>query len=124
MRIVRWIFWVAGVYGLAVLLPQYFLLEQIGRDQPPAITHAEYFYGFVGVAVAWQVAFLVIGHDPPRYRPLMLVAALEKISFGIAVALLFAQQRVAASTFFFGMVDLLLAGAFVVAWRLTATRMS
>ena len=33
---------------------------RVGRDYPPAITHPEYFYGFLGVAAAWQVAFLVI----------------------------------------------------------------
>ena len=66
MKVARVVFWIAGVYGLAVILPQYFLLERIGRDLPPAITHAEYFYGFIGVAAAWQVALLLIGFDPPR----------------------------------------------------------
>jgi hypothetical protein len=112
----RWIFWLAGLYGLAVILPQYFLLDRIGRDNPPAVTHVEYFYGFVGVALVWQVAFLIIGRDPLRFRPLMLVAVLEKLSFGIPVALLFAQQRVPTSVFVFGMMDLSLAAAFVAAW--------
>jgi hypothetical protein len=116
MQLARWIFWIAGLYGLAVILPQYFLLEQIGRDHPPAVTHVEYFYGFVGVALAWQVAFLIIGRDPLRFRPLMPVAVLEKLSFGIPIALLFAQQQVPTSVFVFGMIDLSLAAAFVVAW--------
>jgi hypothetical protein len=120
MKLARWIFWIAGVYGLAVLVPQYFLMERISRDQPPAITHPEYFYGFVGVAVAWQVAFLVIGYDPSRFRPLMLVAVLEKISFAIAVAFLFHYQQVAAITFCFGMIDLLFSGLFLAAWRATS----
>jgi hypothetical protein len=123
MQAARWIFWLAGLYGLAVILPQYFLLEQIGRDNPPAVTHVEYFYGFVGVALAWQVAFLVIGRDPLRFRPLMLVAVLEKLSFGIPVALLFAQQRVPTSVFVFGMMDLSLAVAFVVAWSMVGTEL-
>lgn len=117
MQLARWIFWLAGVYGLAVVLPQYFLLEKIGRDAPPAVTHVEYFYGFVGVAAAWQIAFLIIGRDPVRFRPLMLVGSLEKLSFGIPIAVLFARQQVAGDVFFFGMIDLLLAAAFVVAWR-------
>jgi hypothetical protein len=112
----RCIFWLAGLYGLAVLLPQYFLLEQISRDSPPAVTHVEYFYGFVGIAVVCQLLFLVIGYDPPRYRPLMLVAVLEKVSFGIPVALLFARGEVAANIFVFGMIDLLLAACFLFAW--------
>jgi hypothetical protein len=107
------------MYGLVVLLPQYFLLERIGRDQPPAITHPEYFYGFVRLAVVWQIAFLVIGYDPPRFRPLMLVAVLEKLSLGVAVAVLFAQQRVATSPLVFGMIDLSLEALFVAAWWIT-----
>jgi hypothetical protein len=124
MKFARWIFWLAGAYGLVALVPQYFLFEQIGRDMPPPITHPEYFYGFVGVAVAWQVAFLVIGYDPRRFRPIMPVAVLEKLSFGVAVAILFARQEVAASTFVFGLVDLSLGTLFVLAWWLTAGRNS
>src|SRR5262245_36389833 len=116
MNLERWIFWIAGGYGLAVLAPQYFLLDQIGRDQPPPITHPEYFYGFVGVAVAWQIAFIMIGSDPVRFRPLMLVAVLEKLSFAIPVAILFARKQIAPSTLVFGMIDLLLGGLFVFAW--------
>jgi hypothetical protein len=36
MRLARWIFWLAGLYGIAVLLPQYFLLDKIGRESPMA----------------------------------------------------------------------------------------
>src|SRR5262245_46752935 len=116
IKIARWIFWLAGLYGLVVLVPQFFLFDRIGQDQPPPITHPEYFYGFVGLAVVWQIAFLVIGHNPVRFRPLILVAVLEKLSFGIPIAILFAQERVAKGTLVFGMIDLLLAGLFVVAW--------
>src|SRR3954468_4506604 len=94
MRFARWVFRIAGIYGLIVLLPQYFLKERIGRDDPPAITHPEYFYAFVGVTVAWQVAFLVIAQDPVRYRLMMLPAVLEKAGFAVASPVLFAQHRV------------------------------
>ena len=70
MIFARRVFLIAGIYGLLVLLPLYFMEARIGRDQPPAITHPEYFYGFLGVAVSWQVAFLVISRDPVRFRPL------------------------------------------------------
>ena len=62
----------AGVYGLIVMAPNYFLERQISQNDPPPITHPEYFYGFVGVALAWQVAFLLISREPVRLRPLML----------------------------------------------------
>ena len=52
MRFARVVYFIAGIYGLLVLLPQYFLEEKTGRDFPPAITHPEFFYGFIAVAVA------------------------------------------------------------------------
>jgi hypothetical protein len=119
MRSTRLIFWIAGIYGLIVLTPLYFLEEQIGYDFPPPITHPEYFYGFVGVGVSWQVAFLVIGQNPARYRPLIIPAILEKATFGIAMIVLFAQQRVSARLLAFGIVDLAWGVLFAVAfWRL------
>lgn len=66
---------------------------RIGRDHPPAITHPEYFYGFVGVGIVWQIAFLVISRDPVRYRPLMLVAVLEKASFFLTTVTLYVLGR-------------------------------
>jgi hypothetical protein len=116
IRPARWIFWLAGLYGVAVLLPQYFLLEQIGRDTPPPVTHVEYFYGFVGLALVWQIAFFVIGQHPVRYRAFMPVAVLEKLSFGIPCAVLFVRGQLPKSVFVFGIIDLTLAAAFVVAW--------
>lgn len=122
MSLARWIFWIAGLYGLAVLLPQYFLLEQIARDTPPAVTHVEYFYGFVGVGLTWQIVFLVIGHNPLRFRPLMLVAVFEKVSFGIPVAILYAHGGVPGNVFVFGMIDLMLGASFLAAWWATRAR--
>jgi len=115
----RWLFRLAGIYGLLVLLPQYLLEERVGQDYPPAITHPEYFYGFIGVGVAWQVAFLVISQDPQRYRLLILPAILEKATFGIAAIVLFAQQRLAGPVLGFAIVDLVLGTLFGVAfWQL------
>jgi hypothetical protein len=120
MRLARWIFLIAGIYGVLVITPFYFLEDQIGRDFPPAITHPDVYYGFVGVTLAWQVAFLVIASDPLRLRPLMLPAILEKASYGIAVLVLFAQERVAPVVVGLAMVDfLVLGGLFVVAYLKT-----
>jgi hypothetical protein len=122
MQFARWLFRIAGIYGLLALLPQYFLEEQVGRDYPPSITHPEYFYGFIGVAVAWQVAFLIIGQDPVRFRPLMIAAVLEKATFGFAVLALFAGQRTPVTLLAFGIIDLVLGVLFLVAFRRTPSR--
>ena len=60
MKFARWVFRIAGIYGLIVLVPQYFLEGKIAEQSPPAITHSEFFYGFLGVGIAWQIAFLII----------------------------------------------------------------
>ena len=117
MKFARVVFLVAGIYGLIVLLPQYFLETKLGR---PPITHPEYFYGFIGVAVAWQVLFLIVSRDPLRFRPMMIPAMLEKIGFPIAVAILYLQGRVAPSVLPPAAADLILLGLFIVAYRKTA----
>jgi hypothetical protein len=116
MSFARWLFWIAGVYGLVVLVPQYFLEQQVGIDDPPPITHPEYFYGFVGVAIAWQVAFLIIGHDPLRFRPMMIPSVLEKFSFAAAAVTLNAQGRLPSVLLAAGFCDLLWGILFLVAW--------
>ena len=120
MIFARWVFRGAAIYGVIVLLPMYFMERQIGRDQPPAITHPEFFYGFVGVALAWQVAFWVIGSDPQRYRPLIPAAILEKATFSIATFILFAMERIQLQMLIAGSIDFLLGILFAIAWQMSA----
>jgi hypothetical protein len=122
MRFARTVFNVAGVYGVLVLVPQYFMEDKIGRDFPPPVTHPEHFYGFVGVALAWQIFFFIIARDPVRLRPAMLPAILEKLAFGIAAVVLFVQGRLAAPLLGAGAIDLLFAALFFVAMRKTEKR--
>ena len=121
MKFARRVFLVAGIYGLAVLLPQYFLEEKNGRDFPPPITHPEYYYGFIGVALAWQILFLVLAKDPARYRPMMIPAVLEKAGFGVAVFVLFALGRVSSQMLGAGIIDIIFAGLFISAYIKTAS---
>jgi hypothetical protein len=112
----RLLFFIAGIYGLIVLAPQYFLERTVGEQTPPAITHPEYFYGFIGVGIAWQVAFLIISTDPLRFRPMIIPSVLEKFSLGIAAIVLFLQQRMIGMLLAAGIVDLTLGTLFIVAW--------
>jgi hypothetical protein len=97
MRFAKIVFNIAGIYGILVLLPHYFMEAQIGRHHPPAITHPEFFYGFVSVALAWQVAFLIIARDPVRYRLIMLPGIFEKWGFAASGIMLLALGRVDSS---------------------------
>jgi hypothetical protein len=116
MAFARWLFLVAGMWGLAVLIPHYFMEHSVGHHHPPPITHPEFFYGFVGVAIAWQIAFLIIGTDPLRFRPMMLPSAVEKLSFAAATIALYAAGRVPMAVVGAGLVDLLFGVFFLVAW--------
>lgn len=119
MKFAKWTYLIAGIYGLLVLVPQYFLEEQNGIDYPPAINHPEYYYGFIGIAVAWQVAFLIISRDPQRYRPLMIASVIEKYSYGLAVISLYLQDRVAVAVLVVATIDTILGTLFLIAyWRL------
>jgi hypothetical protein len=124
MKFARITYLVAGIYGLLFITPLYFLEHQIGLDMPPAITHPEYFYGFVSVTLAWQVLFLLLARDPVRYRPLMLPTLLEKFPYGIAVIILFAQQRVSGVVLVFGLIDLTLGVLFLIAYLKTGVAQS
>ena len=114
-KFARSVFTVAGWYGLIVMLPQYFLEAKIGRDYPPPITHPENFYGFIGVTVAWQLMFLVISRDPVRYRAAMIPAIVEKVTFVVAVAVLYAKGRVATAVLGVTAIDLVLGILFTIA---------
>jgi hypothetical protein len=120
MTFAKRVFLIAGIYGLVVLLPQYFMEEKTGRDFPPPVTHPEYFYGFIGVAVAWQIVFLIIARDPVRYRPIMLAAIVEKASFGIAAIALYLAGRLGAQMLGAGIIDLILGTLFTIAYLRTA----
>lgn len=116
MRFAKLVFLVAGIYGLLVMLPQYFLEEKMGRDFPPPITHPEYYYGFVGVVVAWQVLFLLLARNPVRYRMMMIPAILEKATFAIAVIILFLQDRVSPVMLGAAIIDSIFGVLFAVAY--------
>lgn len=121
-RFPRIAFAFAGTYGLIAMIPQYWLEQKISRESPPAITHPEYFYGFIGVVIAWQLVFLLIAREPLRLRPIMPVAIVEKLVFAIPVIILYAQQRVSRSVLGFGLFDLVLGTLFLASYLLTDPR--
>jgi hypothetical protein len=119
VKFAKIVFQVAGIYGLLILTPIYFMENKIGRDTALAITHPEYFYGFVGVGLAWQVLFLVLSTDPVRYRAMILPSILEKVAWGTALIVLLWQGRLALFTFAIGSVDWIFAFLFIAAYFTT-----
>ncbi len=120
MRFARWVFLVAGVYGCLILVPGVFLERQAGTLAPPAITHPEFYYGFYGSALVWQIVFLVIARDPARYRPLILVSVFEKLTFLVAcLALYFTGRLVVSGPLFGSLLDGVWMVLFAIAWWVT-----
>ena len=121
MRFAKIVFRIAGIYGFIVLLPQYFTEDKTGRDFPPPITHPEFYYGFIGLALTWQLLFILLSTDPVRYRLMMIPSMFEKIVFVIPVAILYYQQRVSPVIFGVSLVDLVLSVLFLISYIRTRT---
>ncbi|MGP0017123.1 MAG: hypothetical protein ACLPHP_01030 [Candidatus Sulfotelmatobacter sp.] len=120
MKFAKVVFWIAGIWGVLILAPLYFMFDGIGRNDPPAITHPGFYYGFVSVGLAWQVAFIFIARDPARLRPMMIPSVLEKFGYGASLLVLYLQQRLHASDLVFGGVDVLFGVLFLLAFFRTS----
>ena len=94
MRFAKIVFLGAGIWGIAVLTPFYWLVDLTGRRYDPPTAHPHFFYGFFAVALAWQVAFLVIGWSPVRFRAFMIPAIVEKFGYVATLAVLHWQGRI------------------------------
>jgi hypothetical protein len=116
MRLAKIVFWAAGIWGVLVITPLFFMFDLIGRQDPPPITHPGFYYGFATAALAWQVAFFVIASDPARFRPLMIPSMIEKFGYGATVIALYLENRMRLGDLVFGSMDILLGLLFVAAF--------
>lgn len=116
MRFARVVFTLAGIWGLAVLAPLFFLVDISGRAYAAPTEYPHFFYGFVSVALSWQIAFLIIGRDPARFRPLMIPAILEKLGYVAILAALWFRGTIGAADAQAAVPDALLGLLFVVAF--------
>jgi hypothetical protein len=116
VKFAKIVFWIAGIWGVLVLTPLYFIFDMIGRNDPPPITHPAFYYGFVSVGLAFQVVFLVIARDPVRFRPMMIPSVLEKFGYGATLLVLFLQNRLHPQDLALGCVDLLFGVFFLAAF--------
>jgi hypothetical protein len=119
MRFAKVVFIGAGIWGIVVLTPLYFLVDVTGRPWAAPADYPHFFYGFLSLAMAWQVAFLVIGSDPSRFRLLMLPSILEKLGFIVTVAVLHGQGRITDAEASIAAPDLVLGVLFVAAFLKT-----
>ena len=116
MRFAKIVFVAAGIWGIVVLTPLYFLIDITGRHYAPPATYPQFFYGFFSVAMAWQIAFLVIGSNPGRFRPLMIPSMIEKFGHVATVFVLYSRSRIPAIDARAAVPDLVLGVLFMFAF--------
>jgi hypothetical protein len=116
MTFAKYVFIGAGVWGILVLTPLFFLVDITGRSYAPPADYPHFFYGFLAVAMAWQIAFLVIGSSPVRFRPLMILSFIEKAGYIFAAAVLHGQGRISDADAGTAIPDALLLVLFIVAF--------
>ena len=116
MKFAKIVFIGAGIWGILVLTPLYFLVDITGKPWPAPANYPHFFYGFISVAMAWQLAFLIIGTDPARFRLMMIPAMLEKFGHVATMATLYARGRISQTDAGTAIPDLVLAILFVAAF--------
>jgi hypothetical protein len=116
MTFAKYVFIGAGVWGITVLTPLLFLVDITGRPYPAPADYPHFYYGFVAVALAWQLAFLVIGSNPARYRAFMIPAFIEKAGYIVAAMVLYRQGRISADDAGTAIPDAVLLALFIVAY--------
>jgi hypothetical protein len=117
---VRWTFLVAGAYGLFTLVPGYFLEAELTATTSPAVANPEFYYGFYRIALVWQIAFFVVATDPIRFRPLVALSVLEKLSFfGTCLVLFLIGRLPPGGPLLGGAVDAVWMILFAIAWLRT-----
>ena len=110
---------IAGIWGLLIVVPSYFLYNAVGRQDPPPLSHPHIYFGWLGVTLAWQILFLVLSTDPVRYRPIMVPAVLEKLGFVVALIVLLSLKMVNAREASIAIPDAILMVCFIVALKKT-----
>jgi hypothetical protein len=120
-RFARIVFFIAGAWGVVVLLPLYFLHDITGRAYAPPVSYPHFFYGFLAVAMAWQCAFFVIASSPARYRLMMIPAVLEKLGYIVGTVMLYRLGRIGSDELSTAFPDLVLCILFVIAFVRTTS---
>ena len=113
MRLAKWIFLIAGIFGLLSTIPLAFAEKVMEVKQP------EFYYGFVFLDICWQILYLVLSSRPVRYRPMMIPAFLAKGSGTVALTWLYRLGRVSGQWIAVGIVDGIIAVLFLVAFWAT-----
>jgi hypothetical protein len=116
MRFSKLVFVGAGIWGILLVTPLYFMFDALGRQHASPITNPQFYFGFLAVTMAWQIGFLVIGSDPARFRPMMIPGIVEKFGYVVSMAVLYLKGRILRVEASTAVPDLMLGVLFVMAF--------
>ena len=116
MRFAKVVFVGGGIWGFAIVTPLYFLRHTVVQQHPSLATDPAFFYSFLAVTMAWQLAFLVIGFDPVRLRNLMIPAMVEKFGYVLTISVLWVGGQMPPSEALLAVPDCALGVLFMVAF--------
>jgi hypothetical protein len=94
MKLAKWTFRIAGIFGLIVMAPLLFAEKFVEQIMPPTVNHPEFFYGFIILNICWQILYLFLAKDPIRLRPMMIPSFIAKASGPVALTWLYLQGRI------------------------------
>jgi hypothetical protein len=93
LKFARIVFLSAPIFGVIVLAPGFFAGTTLHDGSPrPGLP---FYFGFLCLSLTWQFVYVLIGLDPVRYRPMMLLAALAKLSYFAVCVVLFLTAHLA-----------------------------
>jgi hypothetical protein len=110
MKLAKWIFLIAGIFGLISTIPLVFTEKIMLVKQP------EFYYGFVFLDICLQVVYILISTSPTRFRPMMIPAFLAKVSGTTALTWLYLADRVSFQWMAIGSADGVFAILFLIGY--------
>jgi len=115
MKFAKWVFIIGGIFGLLAIIPLYFIENRIA----PGLKYPEFYYGFIGINIIWQIVYIYISTNPSRFRPIILFAFFVKILGVISISWLILIER--TEPWWCGIIitDLIFAVLFLSAFRTT-----
>lgn len=106
MTFARWSFALAAIYGLIACGSLFF--------RAPLSAETQWLFAFTGAAGATQFAYALIASDPRRYRMVIPIGIVSKLSFAAPMALLVARGAIPQSAAVFAAIDVALALVFAI----------
>jgi hypothetical protein len=118
MKLARWVFLIAGIFGLIPVVPLVYTTMVKGEAiLPDFASMGSFFSVSVFQYVCWQISYIILARDPVRFRSMIILAFFVEITAPLNPLWLFLYGfRLWISI---AVVDFLLAILFVVAFWLT-----